>query len=230
LLGEDQLKQVTDKGLVVSKEDMTAAGLGEFRAMNEGILGMRKAPYEQVVGAYKKASDQATKSSGIANQWAEIEQIAKRSRKEKTGVSWLDTYNQLPQAERAKLSAAANIQIQSATGSANESGTSAGRSGGNQDTKSKTKGAEFTGGVVGKAPPAGSGGARGAVVPNLTGSINESNSGSKSQQEGATTGATTGASSSASSGVNQQASFRNIVDSIFQGKKILVFKIKLKRH
>jgi hypothetical protein len=214
LLGEDQLKEINKKGWVVSKEDMTAAGLGTFRAMNEGIMGMRKAPYEQVVGAYKKASEQAVASSGIANQYSELEKIAARSRN-KDGVSWLDIYNKLPPEQRAKLSAAASVQIQSATGAANESGTSAGRSGGNQETKSKTKAAEVTGGGSGKAPPGGTGG---AVVPNLTGSVNESNSASNSAQQGATTGATTNASTSASSGVNQQAQFRDIVGSIFQGQ------------
>jgi hypothetical protein len=215
VLTPDQLKDVTKKGWIVSKEDMTAGGLGQFRATNEGILGMRKAPYEQVIGAYKKASDQATASSGIANQWSEMEKIAARSRNDKTKISWLDIYNKLPPEQRAKLSAAANVQIQSATGASNEAGTSAGLSGGNQATVSQTKGAEVGGGAGAKAPP---GGANGAVSPNINGSISGTNSSSASAQLGATTGATTGASTSASAGVQQQAQFRNIVESIFQGK------------
>jgi hypothetical protein len=213
-LSPEQLKEVTKKGWIVSKEDMTAAGLGQFRATNEGILGMRKAPYEQVVKAYNKASEQAAASSGIANQWAEMEKIAARSRNAQ-GVSWLDIYNKLPPEQRAKLSAAASVQIQSATGSTKESGTSAGASVGNQATKSQTQGAEVGGGAAGKAPP---GGAGGAVVPNVTGGVSGSNASSASGQIGATTGATTGAGTSASAGVQQQAQFRNIVESIFQGK------------
>jgi hypothetical protein len=219
-LDKEQLKEITKKGWVVSKEDMTAAGLGQFRATNEGILSMRKAPYEQVVGAYKKASDQATASSGVANQWSEMEKIAARSRN-KDGVSWLDIYNKLPAAERAKLSAAASVQIQSATGANNESGTTAGLSGGNQATTSQQKGAEVSGNLSGKAPPAGAGGpggVGGAVVPNFGAGVNASNSSSAAAQLGATTGATAGTSTSASAGVQQQAQFRNIVESIFQGK------------
>lgn len=215
VLTPEQLKDVTKKGWVVSKEDMTAGGLGQFRATNEGILGMRKAPYEQVIGAYKKASDQATASSGIANQWSEMEKIAARSRNTKTGMSWLDIYNKLPPEQRAKLSAAANVQIQSATGAANESGTSAGLNAANQATVSQTKGAEVGGSAGAKAPP---GGAGGAVSPNINGNVSGANSSSASAQVGATTGATTGASTSASAGVQQQAQFRNIVESIFQGK------------
>lgn len=214
-LDAKQLKEINDKGWIVSKEDMTAAGLGTFRATNEGVLGMRKAPYEQVVKAYNKASEQAVASSGIANQWDELQKIAARSRNAKTGVSWLDIYSKLSPEERAKLSAAANIQIQSATGATRESGTSAGASAGNQATISQTKGAEVGGGAAGKAPPAGAGG---AVVPNVTGGISGSNSSSASGQVGATTGATTGAGTSASSGVQQQAQFRDIVKSIVQGK------------
>jgi hypothetical protein len=216
-LTPEQLKEVTKKGWIVSKEDMTAAGLGQFRATNEGILGMRKAPYEQVVGAYKKASEQAVASSGIANQYAELEKIAARSRNAK-GVSWLDIYNKLPAEQRAKLSAAATVQIQSATGAANESGTSAGRSGGNQATSSQTKGAEVSGNLGGKFPPTGSGNTGGAIAPNIGVGVNATNASSASAQQGATTGATTAASTSASSGVNQQANFRNIVESVFQGK------------
>lgn len=214
-LTPEQLKDVTKKGWIVSKEDMTAGGLGQFRATNEGILGMRKAPYEQVIGAYKKASEQAVASSGIANQWSELEKIAARSRN-KDGVSWLDIYNKLPPAERAKLSAAASVQIQSATGSSKEAGTSAGLSGGNQATTSQTKGAEVGGGVGGKAPTGGAGGA--GVAPNISGGISGSNASSASAQVGATTGATTGAGTTASSGVQQQADFRTIVGSIFQGQ------------
>jgi len=216
-LTPEQLKDVTKKGWVVSKEDMTAAGLGQFRGTNEGILGMRKAPFEQVVGAYKKASEQATASSGIANQWSEIEKIAARSRNSKTGMSWLDIYNKLPPEERAKLSAAASVQIQSATGTNREAGTTAGLSGGNQATVSQTKGAEFGGGAAGggRSP---SGRAGGAVVPNVSGNISGSNSSTAAAQLGATTGASSGVSSSASAGVQQQAQFRNIVESIFQGK------------
>jgi hypothetical protein len=214
-LAPEQLKDITKKGWVVSKEDMTAGGLGQFRATNEGILGMRKAPYEKVVEAYKKASDQATASSGIANQWSEMEKIAARSRNKKTGMSWLDIYNKLPPEERAKLSAAASVQIQSATGSSKEAGTSAGLSGGNQATTSTSQGAEASGGLGGRSPAGGGG--RG-VAPNIGVGINASNASSAAAQVGATTGATAGTSTSASSGVNQQANFRNIVESIFQGK------------
>lgn len=215
-LTPEQLKDVTKKGWIVSKEDMTAAGLGQFRATNEGILGMRKAPYEQVISAYKKASDQAVASSGIANQWSELEKIAARSRN-KDGVSWLDIYNKLPPEQRAKLSAAASVQIQSATGSSQEAGTSAGRSVGNQATKSQTQGAEVGGGASGaRVPPGGAGGA--GVAPNITGGVSGSNASSASGQVGATSGATASAGTTASSGVQQQAQFRNIVESIFQGK------------
>ena len=216
-LDPEQLKDITKKGWIVSKEDMTAAGLGQFRATNEGVLAMRKAPYEQVVGAYKKASEQAVASSGIANQWDEMQKIAARSRN-KDGVSWLDIYNKLSPQERAKLSAAASVQTQSATGASKEAGTSAGTSAGNQATVSQTKGAEVSGGVGGKGVvPPGSGGGVG-VAPNIGGGVSGSNASSSAAQVGATTGATTGASTSASSGVQQQAQFRNIVESIFQGK------------
>jgi hypothetical protein len=193
--------------------------LGQFRATNEGILAMRKAPYEQVVGAYKKAADQAVASSGIANQWDELEKIAKRSRNEKTGVSWLDTYNQLSPEKRAALSAAASVQTQSATGATTEAGTSAGRSAGNQATQNVNKGANVEGGLAGgRVPPAGAGAGGVGVAPNIGGGINESRGASTSGQVGATTGATNAAGTSASSGVQQQAQFRNIVESIFQGK------------
>lgn len=218
-LDQNQLKQITKNGWIVSKEDMTAAGLGQFRATNEGILAMRKAPYEQVVGAYKKASDQAVASSGIANQWDELEKIAKRSRNEKTGVSWLDTYNQLSPEKRAALSAAASVQTQSATGATTEAGTSAGQSAGNQATLNVNKGANVEGGLAGgRVPPAGAGAGGVGVAPNIGGGINESRGASTSGQVGATTGATNAAGTSASSGVQQQAQFRNIVESIFQGK------------
>lgn len=217
-LSQEQMQDVTKKGWVVSKEDMTAAGLGQFRATNEGILGMRKAPFEQVVGAYKKASEQAVASSGIANQWSEMEKIAARSRNTKTGVSWLDIYNKLPREERAKLSAAASVQLQSSTGSSKDTGATSGLSGGNQSTISQQKGAEVSGNVGGKGvvPPGSAGGV--GVAPNIGGSVSGSNSSSASAQLGATSGATASAGTTASSGVQQQAQFRNIVESIFQGK------------
>lgn len=144
-----------------------------------------------------------------------MEKIAARSRNKKTGMSWLDIYNKLPPEERAKLSAAASVQIQSATGSSKEAGTSAGLSGGNQATTSTGQGAEASGGLGGRSPAGGGG--RG-VAPNIGVGVNASNASSAAAQVGATTGATAGTSTSASSGVNQQANFRNIVESIFQGK------------
>ena len=217
LLDENQLKEVNKKGWVVSKEDMTAAGLGEFRAINEGTLAIRKAPYDQVVGAYKKASAQAIESSGIANQFDELQKIAERSRNTKDKVSWLDIYNKLPAEQRAKLSAAANIQLQSATGASNAAGTTAGLNDLTQAGLTENKSTDLSGTAAkGAPPPAGKSG--GAVIPSVTGNISEGKGSSSLNTKGSTTGASTEAGTSASSGAQQQGNFRTQVESIFQGK------------
>lgn len=216
LLTPEQLKEINKKGWVVSKEDMTAAGLGTFKATNEGMYGMRKAPYEQVVNAYKKAADQAVASSGIANQYNELEKIAARSRN-KDGVSWLDIYNKLPAEQRAKLSAAASIQTQSSAGTSRESGTTTGLNAGTNATETVSKNANIEGGAgtKGAIPPSGK---KVGVVPSIGTGFGQTNTGSNTAYGGSTSSGTSSASTSASSGVQQQAQFRNIVESIFQGK------------
>ena len=220
-LTPEQMREVEKRGWIVSKDDMTAAQGGEFQGIRQGALGLRKAPFEQVAAAYKKASDQAVSSSGIANQWDEMAKIAARSRNSETKRSWLDTYNKLSPEERAKLSAIASIQMQSAQGSTKEGGTSVGTNVQQQQGATQQKGATFDTGVSGQFGAGGKGGAQrggAGIAPTMGTGVSESRGGSTGVQAGTSGSATTGAGTSASSGVQQQANFRTQVESILQGK------------
>jgi hypothetical protein len=214
----EQLNQIQKNGWLVSKEDMTASQVGTGKGAFEGAATLRKAPYEVVVGAYQKAQQQAIASSGIANQYDELLKIAARSKDPTSKTSWLDTWNKLPANERAKLAAAATIQTQSNQGATKESSSNLGASGGTQQNLNVSKGAEFGTGISGKGavPPGGT--APVGINPSMTGGVNQTNSAGTAAQAGVTGSNTTGAATSASSGVNQQAQFRNIVESIFNQK------------
>jgi hypothetical protein len=217
-LSPEQLKDVQKNGWLVSKEDMTASQVGTGRGAFEGAATLRKAPYDAVLKAYQNSQAQATASSGIANQYDELFKIAERSKDPKTKTSWLDTWNKLPANERAKLAAAATIQTQSNQGATKESSANLGASAGNQQNLNVSKGAEFGTGISGKGavPPGGT--APVGINPSMTGGVNQTNSAGTAAQAGVTGSNTTGAATSASSGVNQQAQFRNIVESIFNQK------------
>ena len=220
-LSPEQMRDIEKRGWIVSKDDMTAAQGGEFQAVRQGTLGMRKAPFEQVTAAYKRASEQAVSSSGIANQWDELAKIAARSRNSETKRSWLDVYNKLPPEERAKLSAIASIQMQSAQGSTREAGTAAGTNVQQQQGATQQKGATFDTGVTGNVGAGGRGtqprGGAG-IAPTMGTGVSEGRGASTGVQAGVSGSATTGAGTSASSGVQQQANFRTQVESILQGK------------
>ena len=214
----EQLSQIQKNGWLVSKEDMSASQVGVGRGAFEGAASMRKAPFETVVGSYKKAQEQAIASSGIANQYDELFKIAARSKDPANKVSWLDTWNKLPANERARLAAAATVQTQSNQGATKESSSNLGASAGNQQNLNVSKGAEFGTGMSGKGavPPGGT--APVGINPSMTGGVSATNSAGTAAQAGTTGSNTTGAATSASSGVNQQAGFRNIVEGIFNQK------------
>jgi hypothetical protein len=219
-LSPEQMRDIEKRGWIVSKDDMTAAQGGEFQGIRQGALGLRKAPFEQVAAAYKKASEQAVSSSGIANQWDELAKIAARSRNSETKRSWLDVYNKLSPEERAKLSAISSVQMQSAQGSTREAGTAAGTNVQQQQGATQQKGARFDTGVSGTAGATGKGSQRGGVgiAPSMGTGVDESRGASAGVQAGVSGSATTGAGTSSSSGLQQQASFRTQVESILQGK------------
>ena len=212
-IAPEKLNEIQKNGWLISKEDMTASQAGVGKGAFEGAALMRKAPFETVVGAYKKAQDQAIASSGIANQYDELLKIAARSRDPKTKSSWLDVWHQLPAQKRAELAAAANVQTQSSTGASRETGATAGTSAGNQATNSVNKNVGLTTGFGGAPNPVG---ANGPIIPGIQGSVGQTNAGSNAAQTGTTTGTSAGASTSASSGANVQAQFRNILEGIFQ--------------
>lgn len=217
-ISPEQLKEIQKNGWLISKEDLTASQAGVGKGAFGGAESLRKAPYEAVVKSYQNSQEQAAASSGIANQYDELYNIAKRSRDEKTKTSWLDTWNKLSSTERAKLTAAATVQTQINVGSTTEANKNLGASSSNQQNLNQSKNAEFNVGIGGKAavPPGGT--APVGVSPSLGGAVGATNSAGTAAQMGTTAGSSTGAGTSASSGVNQQAGFRNIVESIFNQK------------
>jgi len=217
-ISPEQLNEIQKNGWLVSKEDMSASQAGKGKGAFEGAASLRKAPFDVVIGAYQNAQRQAISSSGIANQYDELLKIAARSKDPTSKVSWLDTWNKLPANERAKLAAAATIQTQSNQGATKETSSNLGASAGNQQNLNVSKGAEFGTGVTGRGavPPGGT--APVGINPSITGGVNQTNSAGTAAQAGVTGSNTTGAATSSSSGVNQQAQFRNIVESIFNQK------------
>lgn len=209
----DELRQIQKNGWLISKEDLTASQAGVGKGEFEGAASMRKAPYDVVKDAYIKAQETSKASSGIANQYNEMYKIAERSKDAKTGVSWLDTWQKLPASERAKLAAAATIQTQSNVGATTESSKNLGVSGATQANINVSKGARFDTGVTGKGAVPPGGVAPVGINPSLGAGVEQTNAAGTAAQTGATASNIAGAGTSVSSGVNQQAQFRNILES-----------------